>query len=230
MRNKGCGQSIRLCFCCSFLLVFFPCSSTSHRMLSFSNWSEELLRYGSITWGPFFRNGLLHCGSPTGCISWHTTCSCMGPAWARVSFRPHPLAMVWGPIWAAVLVSASSWSSMGIRDNVYYHDLSGLQRNFSFSTWRTNFPVLWLQYLKGCFSYIFLTPLSELLWRIFLPFIKYFITEAQTASLVHSSLVSTESVLEHTGTATGQLLVSSHGGHTCSCPATKTLESKTQTH
>lgn len=116
MRNRGCGQSIRLCFFFSFLFIFFPCSSTFHRMLSFSDWSEELLRYGSITWGPFFRNGLLHRGSPTGCNSWHTTFSCMGPAWARVSFRPHPLAMVWGPLWVAVLVSAPSWSYMGIRE------------------------------------------------------------------------------------------------------------------
>lgn len=75
----------------------------------------------------------------------------------------------------------------------------------------------WPWCLQGCFSHIFLTPLTAAA-RWFLYFLKYAITEVPSVLLMRSALGSNKFVLEPAETGCqkwGKLLITSHRGHHC---------------
>ena len=94
-------------------------------------------------------------------------------SWAAASFRGHPPAVREGSPRTAVWISAPVWSFMGFRGQPAsqgsFPQAAVVPRHLE------HLPCLllhWLWCLQGCFSYIFLAPLSDSCCTAFFPFLQ----------------------------------------------------------
>lgn len=101
-----------------------------------------------------------------GCESCQKTSSCVSSPGAAASFKVCPPPVAQGPPWAAVWLFSLLWSSIGCRGTTCFMVvLSTGCRGISAPAPVASPP--WC--LQGCFSYLFLSPLSQLLYSMFLP-------------------------------------------------------------
>jgi len=188
------------------LLLFMNCPSVglSHRVQSFRN---RLLQRGSPTGSQALPANLLQPGllSPRVYRSWQKPAPAWVPHGVTVSFR-HPPAPAWGPFHGLQVDICSIVDLHGLQgDSLPHHGLqhelqgktlcSGISSSCSRS-----FP-----YLGVCRVVSFTPSHSPLLTGVltavlFLPLLKYVITEAPPPSLIGLALASGGSVLEPAGT------------------------------
>lgn len=146
-------------------------------------------------------------------------CSCVGSLWAAASFRACLPALEWGPPWAAVWISPPPWSSIGCRATNSF--------TMVFSMWyRGNSapgpgapppaPPSLTSVCAGLLHVFSHSSLSQLFHSVFYCFLRM-------SSLMVSSLGPFWSWLELAVGPRGKHPTSSHRGHICSPPATKTL-------
>lgn len=121
-------------------------------------------------------------------------CFCLRSAWAAASLNPDASALPWGPPWPAVQISVMVHHGLQGHSLLHHGPLYRLQEHLQFRTECFKcFLLLQLPwFLQSCFTFshsFFLAAIAML----FLPFLKYDITEDQLVFLISADLASSRS-------------------------------------